>query len=152
MEIRRDHMISSPIGSASSSAVAWARDMPGVTSAWAFWAAATAMRRLRAASTVTLSPGAMTVVASRSSMIAGPATVRPGASAERACGERVAVVDRRVVELAVEVGRPMALQGRTRHIAANGARKSDLWLRGTHPDTERQNLDVVVLDHARGQR
>ena len=44
-------------------------------------ATATAMRKVPVASTVTLSPGATTVVASRSSMMAGPARRVPGASA-----------------------------------------------------------------------
>ena len=79
--IRRDHMISSAMGSASMRATAWASGMSAVmlSSAWAV--AAMVIRRFRLASTSTLSPGATMVVDSRSSMIAGPCRVKPAASA-----------------------------------------------------------------------
>ena len=78
MEIKRDHMISSPMGSASMRAMAVSSAMPGVTRASDLAVAPTAMRRLRTVSTVSASPGAMIVVASRSSIIAGPARLCPG--------------------------------------------------------------------------
>ena len=78
IEISRDHMISSPIGSDSMRAFATSSAMPGVTRASALTVAPTAMRRFSTASTVSASPGAMMVVASRSSMMAGPGTRSPG--------------------------------------------------------------------------
>ncbi len=77
---RRLHMISSAIGSASMAARACACDMPGRTRSMAL-ASPMAMRRLPAASTRRVSPGATTVVASRSSTMAGPATSTPSGKA-----------------------------------------------------------------------
>ena len=95
---RRLHMISSETGSASISAIASASGVPGVTRACGGAATPIAMRKIdgshrRAA----LSPGGMTVVASRSSTIAGPGDAVAGR-------ERVAIVDRRIDEAAVEPG------------------------------------------------
>ena len=75
-------MISSEIGSDSMRATASVSGVPGATSALGGAATPIASRRLtiivdRAA----LSPGGTTVVASRSSTIAGPSIRSPGASA-----------------------------------------------------------------------
>ena len=77
----RDHMISSAIGSASMRAIASGSGMSRVTTASGIGAEATAMRRLPPASTLTTSPGGTMVVASRSSMIAGPSMRSPSVSA-----------------------------------------------------------------------
>jgi hypothetical protein len=74
-------MISSETGSESIKAAACASGISGVTRAAAGWARPTAMLRLPPASTLSRSSGPNTVVASRSSMMAGPAIVLPGASA-----------------------------------------------------------------------
>ena len=78
---RRLHMISSEIGSASMRAIASASVMPGATSARGADATPIARRMLRLSSTRSMSPGGTTVVASRSSTIAGPAISSPGTSA-----------------------------------------------------------------------
>ena len=77
----RAHMISSDTGSLSINAVASAMGVAGVMRALAGAATAMAMRSVPVASTATVSPGATMVVASRSSMMAGPARVLPGTSA-----------------------------------------------------------------------
>ena len=78
---RRLHMISSETGSASISAAACSIGVSAVTRAAGAAARPMSIASVPVASTVTLSPGGMTVVASRSSMIAGPAMRAPGASA-----------------------------------------------------------------------
>ena len=78
--VSRLHMISSAIGSASIAARASARVIPGCTRLIVV-AVPIAMQRLPAASTRNVSLGATTVVASRSSTMAGPAMTAPAASA-----------------------------------------------------------------------
>ena len=78
----RLHMISSEIGSASIRAIASASGVPGATSACGGAATPIASRRLRLrVDRAALSPGGTTVVASRSSTIAGPSIRSPGTSA-----------------------------------------------------------------------
>ena len=69
---RRLHMISSPIGSDSMIRIASCSGVSRVMRAGAAMEEATSIRRFSAASTLSRSPGARIVVASRSSMIAGP--------------------------------------------------------------------------------
>jgi hypothetical protein len=81
MVTSRLHMISSPIGSRSSSAT-WRSN--GVANADARTRGAlrcTVMTRFALASTVSVSPGGITVVASSSSTIRGPEKTSPGRSA-----------------------------------------------------------------------
>ena len=74
---RRAHIISSDTGSASINARASAIGVAGVMRAAAGSATAMRMRMVPVASTIMLSPGAMMVVDSRSSIIAGPAISTP---------------------------------------------------------------------------
>ena len=66
-------MISSDTGSASISAAAWASGVSAVMRAAGAAGRPISMRSAPLASSVIRSPGKMTVVASRSSMMAGPA-------------------------------------------------------------------------------
>ena len=94
----RLHMISSETGSASISATACCqRRLRGDRARPARRRGRCRCASVPAASTVTLSPGGMTVVASRSSMIAGPGDARAGR-------QGVAVVDRRLDEAVAEPG------------------------------------------------
>ena len=77
----RLHMISSETGSASISAAACSIGVSAVTRAAGAAARPMSIASVPVASTVTLSPGGTIVVASRSSMIAGPAMRAPGARA-----------------------------------------------------------------------
>jgi hypothetical protein len=79
--ISRDHMISSPIGSASMRAHASCSGRPAVTRGAGAATSPSAMRRFMPSSTARLSPGGTMVVDSRSSTMAGPSMRSPGRSA-----------------------------------------------------------------------